>query len=95
MTDAQERILLDNNTKINQMIGTLTGSNDGGLVREIRETKDGLDELRKTSVTRDSCSRNHDGPVNRRQKTFGIVRDIFLVTIGLAVVYQALWSAVR
>ena len=95
MTDAQEKTLLDNNSKINQVIGILSGGNGGGLIRDIQKTKDELDELQKTSVTRDSCSRNHDGPVNRRQKTFGIVRDIFLVTIGLAVVYQALWSAVR
>ncbi len=92
MTDAQEKVLLDNNAKINQMIGTLTGGNGGGLVREIQETKDDLDELQKSSVTRDFCLRNHEGPANRRQKTFGIVRDTFLIAIGLAVVYHAFWS---
>ena len=92
MTDAQEKTLLDNNSKINKVIGILSGGNGGGLVRDVQKTKDELDELSRVSVTKELCERNHNGLTTRRHRAFDVTRDIFLALLGAAVVYHSFWG---
>ena len=90
MTDGQEKVLLDNNSKINEMIGVLTGGNGGGIVKDVHDNRHDIDQIKDQMVTRGSCETRHASTDKRKHGVGVIAKDVSLVLLSGVVGWIAL-----